>query len=194
MSQTFNWLQHRQKSKIKETLIKIFATGLDPSLGQMVLSVKDIPTMLNEWIRQASKFHTQQKWIAALWEGDSILPPEIVAPVFVSDPGEKSICICISIFVNEGAQIIDIFVLVDSGATSDFNDQDLIKKKRISTAKTLSTTQSTKCGWKCQSRRNNFPQSNSLSLNHQNQRKKEIPSCQLWSREPNLGTTLTLRN
>ena len=52
--------------KDKETLIKAFATGLDPSLGQMVLSVKDIPTMLNEWIRQASKNHTQQKWITAL--------------------------------------------------------------------------------------------------------------------------------
>ena len=43
--------------KDKETLIEAFATGLDPSLGQMVLSVKDIPTMLNKWIRQASKFH-----------------------------------------------------------------------------------------------------------------------------------------
>ena len=52
--------------KDKETLIEAFATRLDPSLGQMVLSVKDIPIMLNEWIRQASKFHTQQKWIVAL--------------------------------------------------------------------------------------------------------------------------------
>ena len=47
--------------KDKETLIEAFTTRLDPSLGQMVLSVKDIPTMLNEWIRQASKFHAQQK-------------------------------------------------------------------------------------------------------------------------------------
>ena len=47
--------------KDKETLIEAFATRLDPSLGQMVLSVKDIPTMLNKWIRQASKFHAQQK-------------------------------------------------------------------------------------------------------------------------------------
>ena len=47
--------------KDKETLIEAFATGLDPSLGQMVLSVKDIPIMLNKWIRQASKFHAQQK-------------------------------------------------------------------------------------------------------------------------------------
>ena len=58
--------------KDEETLIEAFATGLDPSLGQMVLSVKDIPTMLNEWIRQASKFHTQQKQINALQEGGSI--------------------------------------------------------------------------------------------------------------------------
>ena len=43
------------KIKDEETLIEAFATGLDPSLGQMVLSVKDIPTMLNEWLdRQAS--------------------------------------------------------------------------------------------------------------------------------------------
>ena len=47
--------------KDEETLIEAFATRLDPSLEQMVLSVKDIPTMLNECIRQASKFHTQQK-------------------------------------------------------------------------------------------------------------------------------------
>ena len=58
--------------KDEETLIKAFATGLDPSLGQMVLSVKDIPTMLNEWIRQACKFHAQQKQIAALRGGGSI--------------------------------------------------------------------------------------------------------------------------
>ena len=47
--------------KDEETLIEAFAAGLDPSLEQIVLSVKDIPTMLNEWIRQASKFHAQQK-------------------------------------------------------------------------------------------------------------------------------------
>ena len=35
------------------------------------------------------------------------LPPEIIAPVFVSDPDEKSICIPIPIFVNEGAQNVD---------------------------------------------------------------------------------------
>ena len=52
--------------KDKEALIEAFTTRLDPSLGQMVLSIKDIPTTLNEWIRQASKFHAQQKQIAAL--------------------------------------------------------------------------------------------------------------------------------
>ena len=34
--------------KDEEILIKVFATRLDPSLEQMVLSVKDIPIMLNE--------------------------------------------------------------------------------------------------------------------------------------------------
>ena len=47
--------------KDEETLIETFTTRLDPSLGQMVLSVKDIPTILNKWIRQASKFYAQQK-------------------------------------------------------------------------------------------------------------------------------------
>ena len=58
--------------KDEETLIEAFTTGVDPSLGQMVLSVKDIPTTLNKWIRQASKFHAQQKRIAALRGGGSI--------------------------------------------------------------------------------------------------------------------------
>ena len=58
--------------KDEETLIEAFTTGLDSSLGQMVLSVKDIPTTLNEWIKQASKFHAQQKWIAAFQGGGSI--------------------------------------------------------------------------------------------------------------------------
>ena len=58
--------------KDEETFIETFATRLDPTLGQMVLSVKDIPIILNEWIRQASKFHGQQKQIAALWRGGSI--------------------------------------------------------------------------------------------------------------------------
>ena len=31
------------------------------------------------------------------------LPPEIIAPVLVSDPDEKSIRIPISVFANEGA-------------------------------------------------------------------------------------------
>ena len=50
------------------------------------------------------------------------LPLETIAPVFISDPDEKSICIPISIFANEGAQIIDIFTLVNSRAISDFID------------------------------------------------------------------------
>ena len=57
------------------------------------------------------------------------MPPETIAPVFVSDSDEKSICIPISIFANKGAQIIDTFALVDSGATGDFINQDLAKKK-----------------------------------------------------------------
>ena len=57
------------------------------------------------------------------------LPLETIAPVFISDPDEKSICIPISIFANEGAQIIDTFALVDSGATGDFINQDLAKKR-----------------------------------------------------------------
>ena len=57
------------------------------------------------------------------------LPSETIAPVFVSDPDEKSICIPISIFVNEGAQIIDTFTLVNSGATGDFINWDLAKKR-----------------------------------------------------------------
>ena len=57
------------------------------------------------------------------------MPPEIIAPVFISDPNEKSIHIPISIFANEGAQIVDTFALVDSGATGDFIDWDLAKKR-----------------------------------------------------------------
>ena len=59
------------------------------------------------------------------------LPPETIAPVFVSDPNEKSICIPISIFGNEGAQIVDTFALIDSRAIGDFIDQDLAKKEDI---------------------------------------------------------------
>ena len=57
------------------------------------------------------------------------MPPETITPVFVSDLDEKSIHIPISVFANEGAQIIDTFALVDSRATSDFINQDLVKKK-----------------------------------------------------------------
>ena len=48
------------------------------------------------------------------------LPPEIITPVFVSDPDEKSICIPISIFANKGVQMIDTFALMDTRATGDF--------------------------------------------------------------------------
>ena len=57
------------------------------------------------------------------------LPLEIIASVFISDPDEKSIHIPISIFAKEEAQIIDTFTLVNSGATGDFIDRDLAKKK-----------------------------------------------------------------
>ena len=57
------------------------------------------------------------------------MPLEIIASVFISDPDEKSIRISISIFANERAQIVDTFALVDSGATGDFIDQDLAKKR-----------------------------------------------------------------
>ena len=57
------------------------------------------------------------------------LPSETIAPVFVSDSDEKSIHIPVSIFVNEGAQIVDTFALVDSRATGDFINQDLAKER-----------------------------------------------------------------
>ena len=57
------------------------------------------------------------------------LPPETIAPIFVSDLDEKSINIPVSIFANEGAQIIDTFILVDNGATGDFINRDLAKKR-----------------------------------------------------------------
>ena len=44
--------------KDEETLIEAFTMRINPSSGQMVLLVKDIPTTLNKWIKQASKFHT----------------------------------------------------------------------------------------------------------------------------------------
>ena len=57
------------------------------------------------------------------------LPPETIASAFISDLDEKSIFIPISIFVNEGAQIVDTFILVDSRATGDFINWDLAKKR-----------------------------------------------------------------
>ena len=59
------------------------------------------------------------------------LPLEIIALIFISDSDEKFICIPISIFANEGAQIIDTFALIDSGATIDFIDWDLVKNITI---------------------------------------------------------------
>ena len=57
------------------------------------------------------------------------LPPETIAPVFISDLDKKSIRIPISIFANKGAQIIDTFILVDSRAIGDFINWDLAKKR-----------------------------------------------------------------
>jgi hypothetical protein len=54
-----------------------------------------------------------------------------IAPVFVSDPSAQSICIPVSIYATEGAQIIDMFALVDSGATGSFIDRDLVQKRKI---------------------------------------------------------------
>ena len=56
------------------------------------------------------------------------LSPDIIAPVFVSDPDEKSIYISISIFLNEGAQIVDTFAFVDSRVTVMLVAQVLISK------------------------------------------------------------------
>jgi hypothetical protein len=53
------------------------------------------------------------------------------APVFVSDPNAQSIRIPVLIYATEGAQIIDTFALVDSGATGSFIDRDLVQKRKI---------------------------------------------------------------
>ena len=84
------------------------------------------------WRESGNSSHCQGWWNRVFLDWRKVstsLPSEIIAPVFVSDPDEKSICIPISIFSNEGAQIIDTFALVDSRATSDFINQDLIKKR-----------------------------------------------------------------
>ena len=78
----------------------------------------------------SSHHQSQGSWGFLDWrEASTFLPPETIAPIFISDPNKKSICIPISIFANQEAQIIDTFALVDSGETGDFIDRDLAKKK-----------------------------------------------------------------
>ena len=84
------------------------------------------------WRKGGNSSHCQGQGSRGFLERRKVstsLPLEIIAPVFISDPDKKSICISISIFANEGAQIVDTFILVDSGATGDFIDWDLAKKK-----------------------------------------------------------------
>jgi hypothetical protein len=64
--------------------------------------------------------------------GSTLPPPKVpIAPVFVSHPNTQSIRIPISIYATEGAQIVDTFALVDSGATGSFIDRDLVQKRKI---------------------------------------------------------------
>jgi hypothetical protein len=64
--------------------------------------------------------------------GSTLPPPKVpIAPVFVSDPNTQSIHIPVSIYATEGAQIIDTFTLVDSGATGSFINRDLVQKSKI---------------------------------------------------------------
>jgi hypothetical protein len=59
-------------------------------------------------------------------------PPKVpIASLFVSDPNAQSICIPVSIYATEGAQIFDMFTLIDSGATGSFIDRDLVLKRKI---------------------------------------------------------------
>jgi hypothetical protein len=63
--------------------------------------------------------------------GSALPPPKVpIAPVFVSDPNAQSIHIPISIYATEGAQIVDTFALVDSGATGRLINRDLVQKGR----------------------------------------------------------------
>ena len=48
------------------TIINNFARGLDPSIITMILSMKDVPTDLNEWIEQVNWFHAQQCHITGI--------------------------------------------------------------------------------------------------------------------------------
>jgi hypothetical protein len=64
--------------------------------------------------------------------GSTLPPPKVpIAPVFVSDPNAQSICIPVSSYATEGAQIVDTFALVDSGATGSFINRDLVQKRKI---------------------------------------------------------------
>jgi hypothetical protein len=64
--------------------------------------------------------------------GSTSPPPKVpIAPVFVSDPNAQSIRISVSIYATEAAQIVDMFALVDSGATGSFIDRDLVQKRKI---------------------------------------------------------------
>jgi hypothetical protein len=64
--------------------------------------------------------------------GSTLPSPKVpIAPVFASDPNAQSIHIPVSIYATEGAQIIDTFALVDSGATGSFIDRDLVQKRKI---------------------------------------------------------------
>jgi hypothetical protein len=59
-------------------------------------------------------------------------PPKVlIAPVFVSDSNAQSIHIPVSIYATEGAQIVDMFALMDSGATGSFINRDLVQKRKI---------------------------------------------------------------
>jgi hypothetical protein len=59
-------------------------------------------------------------------------PPKVpISRVFVLDPNAQSIHIPFSIYAIEGAQIVDTFTLVDSGATGSFIDRDLVQKRKI---------------------------------------------------------------
>jgi hypothetical protein len=59
-------------------------------------------------------------------------PPKVpITPVFVSDPNVQSIRIPVSIYATEGAQIVNMFALVDSGATGSFINRDLVQKRNI---------------------------------------------------------------
>ena len=48
------------------TISDNFAQGLDRDLVNLVLSMKDIPSTLNEWVDQVSKFHAQKRWITSI--------------------------------------------------------------------------------------------------------------------------------